>query len=152
LLILFVVLHITGTLNTGSLTSYPKLGSNLSTTYNECFVKALTTEAERDKEIVAVHAGMGMDQSFQLFQSRFPERFFDVGLAEQHAVTFAAGLSCGGLKPFCIIPSTFLQRAYDQVQIFFTYPYMYCSSLFASVTCLHAPHTVIICPRKLVSF
>ncbi|ONK80971.1 uncharacterized protein A4U43_C01F23840 [Asparagus officinalis] len=87
----------------------------LSTTYTKCFVEALSSEAERDKEIVVVHAGMGMDPSLQLFQSKFPERFFDVGLAEQHAVTFSAGLSCGGLKPFCILPSTFLQRAYDQV-------------------------------------
>lgn len=72
-------------------------------------------EAEKDKDIVVVHAGMGMDSSLTLFQEKFPERFFDVGMAEQHAVTFSAGLSCGGLKPFCIIPSTFLQRAYDQV-------------------------------------
>lgn len=105
-----------GTLKTQSLTSYPKvMGCNLSASYTECFVEALCAEAERDKEIVAVHAGMGMDRSVRLFQSRFPDRFFDVGMAEQHAVTFAAGLSCGGLKPFCIMPSTFLQRAYDQV-------------------------------------
>lgn len=72
-------------------------------------------EAEKDKDIVAVHAGINMDPSFQLFQENFPDKFFDVGMAEQHAVTFSAGLSCGGLKPFCIIPSAFLQRAYDQV-------------------------------------
>lgn len=72
-------------------------------------------EAEKDTEIVTVHAGMEMEKSLQIFQEIFPDRFFDVGLAEQHAVTFSAGLSCGGLKPFCIIPSTFLQRAYDQV-------------------------------------
>ncbi|XP_058112497.1 probable 1-deoxy-D-xylulose-5-phosphate synthase, chloroplastic [Magnolia sinica] len=91
------------------------LSSSLSRTYSDCFVEALVAEAERDKDIVAVHADMGMDPSLQLFQERFPEKYFDVGMAEQHAVTFAAGLSCGGLKPFCIIPSTFLQRAYDQV-------------------------------------
>ncbi|XP_050209807.1 probable 1-deoxy-D-xylulose-5-phosphate synthase, chloroplastic [Mercurialis annua] len=84
-------------------------------TYSDCFVEALIMEAEKDKDIVIVHAGMDMETSFQQIQERFPDRFFDVGMAEQHAVTFSAGLSCGGLKPFCIIPSTFLQRAYDQV-------------------------------------
>ncbi|CAI9094483.1 OLC1v1030235C1 [Oldenlandia corymbosa var. corymbosa] len=84
-------------------------------TLGECFVEALVSEAQRDKNIVAVHAGKGMDPSLDLFKCNFPDRFFDVGMAEQHAVTFSAGLSCGGLKPFCIIPSTFLQRAYDQV-------------------------------------
>ena len=72
-------------------------------------------EAEKDKNIVTVHAGMQMEPSIQLFRERFPDKFFDVGMAEQHAVTFSAGLSCGGLKPFCVIPSAFLQRAYDQV-------------------------------------
>lgn len=84
-------------------------------TYSDCFVEALVMEAERDRDIVTVHAGMGMEPPLQLFQEKFPDRFFDVGMAEQHAVTFSAGLSCGGLKPFCIIPSAFLQRAYDQV-------------------------------------
>ncbi|KAL3500391.1 hypothetical protein ACH5RR_039484 [Cinchona calisaya] len=84
-------------------------------TLSDCFVEALVSEAERDKDIVAVHAGMGIEPSLDLFKNSFPDRFFNVGMAEQHAVTFSAGLSCGGLKPFCIIPSTFLQRAYDQV-------------------------------------
>lgn len=84
-------------------------------TYSDCFVEALVLEALKDKDIVTVHAGMQMEPSLQLFQEKFPDKFFDVGIAEQHAVTFSAGLSCGGLKPFCIIPSTFLQRAYDQV-------------------------------------
>ncbi|GMN45191.1 hypothetical protein TIFTF001_014392 [Ficus carica] len=84
-------------------------------TYSDCFAEALVMEAEKDRDIVTVHAGMHMDSSLQLFQDRFPDKFFDVGMAEQHAVTFSAGLSCGGLKPFCIIPSAFLQRAYDQV-------------------------------------
>uniref|UniRef100_A0A2P2KJ13 Transketolase-like pyrimidine-binding domain-containing protein n=1 Tax=Rhizophora mucronata TaxID=61149 RepID=A0A2P2KJ13_RHIMU len=84
-------------------------------TYSDCFVEALVMQAEEDKDIVAVHAGMEMEPSLQLFQEKFPEKYFDVGMAEQHAVTFSAGLSCGGLKPFCIIPSAFLQRAYDQV-------------------------------------
>lgn len=84
-------------------------------TYDHYFVEALSMEAEKDKDIVAVHAAMRMQPSIELFQESFPDRFFDVGMAEQHAVTFSAGLACGGLKPFCIIPSAFLQRAYDQV-------------------------------------
>ncbi|XWS27194.1 hypothetical protein CRYUN_Cryun26dG0094000 [Craigia yunnanensis] len=84
-------------------------------TYSDCLVEALIMEAEKDKDIVIVHAGMEMEPSLLLFQERFSDRFFDAGMAEQHAVTFSAGLSCGGLKPFCIISSAFLQRAYDQV-------------------------------------
>ncbi|XP_060208290.1 probable 1-deoxy-D-xylulose-5-phosphate synthase, chloroplastic isoform X2 [Lycium barbarum] len=84
-------------------------------TYSDCFVEALISAAERHKDIVAVHAGMGMEPSLHLLKNVFAEKFFDVGMAEQHAVTFAAGLARGGLKPFCIIPSAFLQRAYDQV-------------------------------------
>lgn len=83
--------------------------------YSDCLVEALVNEAEKDKDIVVVHAGMTMEPPLQLFQENFPDKFFDVGMAEQHAITFSAGLSCGGLKPFCVIPSTFLQRAYDQV-------------------------------------
>ncbi|XP_043701334.1 probable 1-deoxy-D-xylulose-5-phosphate synthase, chloroplastic isoform X2 [Telopea speciosissima] len=105
-----------GQCNVVSLPSYPKLmGSSLSRTYSNFFAEALVVEAERDSNIVTVRAGMGIDPSLQLFKERFPDKFFDLGMAEQHAVTFSAGLSCGGLKPFCIIPSTFLQRAYDQV-------------------------------------
>ncbi|KAK3212514.1 hypothetical protein Dsin_017220 [Dipteronia sinensis] len=99
----------------GSIDTDSLLFSDHSRTYNDCFVEALIMEADKDKDIVLVHAGMEMDPSVHLFQEKFPERYFDVGMAEQHAVTFSAGLSCGGLKPFCIIPSTFLQRAYDQV-------------------------------------
>ncbi|XP_020549883.1 1-deoxy-D-xylulose-5-phosphate synthase, chloroplastic, partial [Sesamum indicum] len=84
-------------------------------TYSDHFVEALITESERDEDIVVVHAGMGMEPSFQLLKDKLLDKFFHVGMAEQHAVTFSAGLSCGGLKPFCIIPSAFLQRAYDQV-------------------------------------
>lgn len=104
-----------GSLNPDSLTPYPEMGNTLYWTYNDFLVEALVAEAKRDTNIVVVHAGMGMDPSLQIFRSRFPERFFDVGMAEQHAVTFAAGLSCGGLKPFCLIRSTYLQRAYDQI-------------------------------------
>ncbi|XP_031257684.1 probable 1-deoxy-D-xylulose-5-phosphate synthase, chloroplastic isoform X2 [Pistacia vera] len=99
----------------GSSNSDSLLFNNNSRTYSDCLVEALVMEAEKDKDIVLVHAGMEMDPSLQLFQEKFPEKYFDVGMAEQHAVTFSAGLSCGGLKPFCIIPSAFLQRAYDQV-------------------------------------
>ncbi|KAK7351404.1 hypothetical protein VNO77_10838 [Canavalia gladiata] len=84
-------------------------------TYGDCFVETLVAEAQKDKDIVVVHAGIMMEPSLKLFREIFPDRFFDVGMAEQHAVTFASGLACGGLKPFCIIPSSFLQRAYDQV-------------------------------------
>ncbi|XP_028752308.1 probable 1-deoxy-D-xylulose-5-phosphate synthase, chloroplastic [Neltuma alba] len=84
-------------------------------TYSDCLAETLVMEAEKDKDIVVVHAGNMMERSFQLFQEKMPDTFFDVGMAEQHAVTFASGLACGGLKPFCIIPSSFLQRAYDQV-------------------------------------
>lgn len=106
------------------------MNSNLPRTFNDCVAAALVAEAERDKGIVVVHAGIGVDPSLKLFQSRYPDRFFDVGMAEQHAVTFAAGLSCGGLKPFCVIPSTFLQRGYDQVVfLILSLPYFLCQTL-----------------------
>ncbi|KAK6913834.1 Transketolase-like, pyrimidine-binding domain [Dillenia turbinata] len=82
------------------------------TTY---FAEALIAEAEADNDIVAIHAAMGGGTGLNLFLRRFPNRCFDVGIAEQHAVTFAAGLACEGLKPFCAIYSSFMQRAYDQV-------------------------------------
>ncbi|CAH8282886.1 unnamed protein product [Eruca vesicaria subsp. sativa] len=90
---------------------------NISKTqsYTTCFAKALIAEAEADKDVVAIHAAMGGGTGLNLFQRRFPTRCFDVGIAEQHAVTFAAGLACEGLKPFCAIYSSFMQRAYDQV-------------------------------------
>ncbi|CAM9004181.1 unnamed protein product [Rhodiola kirilowii] len=74
-----------------------------------------SSKAELDKDIVAIHAAMGGGTGLNLFGKRFPSRCFDVGIAEQHAVTFAAGLACEGIKPFCAIYSTFMQRAYDQV-------------------------------------
>ncbi|XVF28442.1 hypothetical protein REPUB_Repub15cG0029700 [Reevesia pubescens] len=77
--------------------------------------EALIAEAEADKNIVAIHAAMGGGTGLNLFLRHFPQRCFDVGIAEQHAVTFAAGLACEGLKPFCAIYSSFMQRAYDQV-------------------------------------
>ncbi|KAI3442128.1 uncharacterized protein J3R85_001441 [Psidium guajava] len=84
-------------------------------TYSDCFVEALARRAESDKDVVMVHGGVEVEPSLQLFREKFPDKFFDVGMAEQHAVTFSAGLSCGGLKPFCVIPSAFLQRGFDQV-------------------------------------
>jgi 1-deoxy-D-xylulose-5-phosphate synthase len=83
--------------------------------YQKVFAQALIAEAEADERIVAVNAAMPSGTSLDLFAKRFPRRCFDVGIAEQHAVTFAAGMATEGLKPFCAIYSTFLQRAYDQV-------------------------------------
>ncbi|EFJ41925.1 hypothetical protein VOLCADRAFT_107482 [Volvox carteri f. nagariensis] len=83
--------------------------------YTNYFADALTAEAERDSRIVAVHAAMAGGTGLYRFEKRFPERVFDVGIAEQHAVTFAAGLACEGLVPFCTIYSTFMQRGYDQI-------------------------------------
>uniref|UniRef100_A0A5B7AFX1 1-deoxy-D-xylulose-5-phosphate synthase n=2 Tax=Davidia involucrata TaxID=16924 RepID=A0A5B7AFX1_DAVIN len=98
----------------------PKSGKQLKTksktkSYTQYFAESLIAEAERDDKIVAIHAAMGGGTGLNLFQKRFPDRCFDVGIAEQHAVTFAAGLATEGLKPFCAIYSSFLQRAYDQV-------------------------------------
>ncbi len=84
-------------------------------TYTETFAKALIQEAERDEKIIAITAAMPAGTGLDKFAKRFPERCFDVGIAEQHAVTFAAGLAAEGFKPFAAIYSTFLQRAYDQV-------------------------------------
>jgi 1-deoxy-D-xylulose-5-phosphate synthase len=83
--------------------------------YTSVFAKALIEEAEADAKILAITAAMPDGTGIDKFAARFPERSFDVGIAEQHAVTFAAGLACEGYKPFCAIYSTFLQRAYDQV-------------------------------------
>ena len=83
--------------------------------YTGVFAKALIAEAEADPKIVAITAAMPSGTGLDKFAERFPDRCFDVGIAEQHGVTFAAGLACEGLKPFAAIYSTFLQRAYDQV-------------------------------------
>jgi 1-deoxy-D-xylulose-5-phosphate synthase len=83
--------------------------------YTKVFARSLIAEAERDDRIVAVTAAMPDGTGLNLFAERFPKRTFDVGIAEQHAVTFSAGLAAAGLKPFCAIYSTFLQRGYDQV-------------------------------------
>ncbi|XP_074572395.1 putative 1-deoxy-D-xylulose-5-phosphate synthase 2, chloroplastic [Curcuma longa] len=98
----------------------PKTGKQFKTpsptlSYTQYFAESLIAEAEADDKIVAVHAAMGSGTGLNYFQKRFPEKCFDVGIAEQHAVTFAAGLATEGLKPFCAIYSSFLQRGYDQV-------------------------------------
>jgi 1-deoxy-D-xylulose-5-phosphate synthase len=83
--------------------------------YTRVFADALIAEAELDPNIVAITAAMPSGTGLDRFAKRFPERSFDVGIAEQHAVTFAAGLATEGMRPYCVIYSTFLQRAYDQV-------------------------------------
>lgn len=98
----------------------PKSGKQFNSksptlSYTKYFVDSLIKEAEVDDKIVAIHAAMGGGTGLNYFQKRFPDRCFDVGIAEQHAVTFAAGLATEGLKPFCAIYSSFLQRGYDQV-------------------------------------
>ncbi len=83
--------------------------------YTKVFGESLIKEAKKDDRIVAITAAMPGGTGIDMFAKAFPERAFDVGIAEQHGVTFAAGLSTEGYKPFCAIYSTFLQRAYDQV-------------------------------------
>ena len=83
--------------------------------YTKVFAQSLIKEARKDDKIVAITAAMPSGTGLDLFEKEFPTRCFDVGIAEQHAVTFAGGLATEGLKPFAAIYSTFLQRAYDQV-------------------------------------
>ena len=84
-------------------------------TYTNVFSDTLCKMAEKDKKIIAITAAMPSGTGLNKFADKFQDRFFDVGIAEQHAVTFAAGMATEGLKPFVVIYSTFLQRAYDQV-------------------------------------
>jgi 1-deoxy-D-xylulose-5-phosphate synthase len=83
--------------------------------YTRVFAESLVAEARADEKVIAITAAMPSGTGLDLFAKEFPERTFDVGIAEQHAVTFAAGLATEGYKPVCAIYSTFLQRAYDQV-------------------------------------
>ena len=83
--------------------------------YTAVFANALIDEAQRDEKVCAITAAMPSGTGLDRFEKAFPDRSFDVGIAEQHAVTFAAGLAAEGMRPFCAIYSTFLQRAYDQV-------------------------------------
>ncbi|OCC16032.1 1-deoxy-D-xylulose 5-phosphate synthase [Dissulfuribacter thermophilus] len=92
-----------------------KPAKKLPPTYTEVFSNTLVELAKEDKRICAITAAMPSGTGLKKFQEEIPERFFDVGIAEQHAVTFAAGLALEGLKPVCAIYSTFLQRAYDQI-------------------------------------
>ena len=91
-----------------------KAASN-APSYTKVFAQSLIDQAGRDDRIVAVTAAMPDGTGLDLFAERFPSRCFDVGIAEQHGVTFCAGMAAGGLKPFCAMYSTFLQRGYDQV-------------------------------------
>ena len=83
--------------------------------YTSVFADSLIVAADRDPKIVAITAAMQSGTGLDKIKNRFPSRVFDVGIAEQHAVTFAAGLACEGMKPFCALYSTFLQRGYDQL-------------------------------------
>jgi 1-deoxy-D-xylulose-5-phosphate synthase len=97
------------------LTGEQKKSTPKAPTYQKVFGECLIAEARKDERIVAITAAMPSGTGVDLFEKVFPARTFDVGIAEQHAVTFAAGLAAEGMKPFCAIYSTFLQRAYDQV-------------------------------------
>ena len=83
--------------------------------WTDAFANALIRIAEENEKIVAITAAMKSGTGLNKFESHFPERTIDVGIAEQHAVTFAAGLAINGMRPVCTIYSTFLQRAYDQI-------------------------------------
>jgi len=97
------------------LTGVQSKGQAAAPSYTKVFAESLMREAEDDDRIVAITGAMPSGTGLDLFEKKFPDRMFDVGIAEQHAVTFAAGLATEGYKPFCAIYSTFLQRAYDQV-------------------------------------
>ena len=97
------------------MTGEQKKSPSNAPSYTKVYAESLIREAEADNKIVAVTAAMPDGTGLDLFGLRFPKRTFDVGIAEQHAVTFSAGLAAGGMKPFCTIYSTFLQRGYDQV-------------------------------------
>jgi len=90
-------------------------GKASAPSYTSVYSKALIDQASRDDRIIAITAAMPSGTGLDKFAEKFPQRCFDVGIAEQHAVTFAAGLACEGMRPFATIYSTFLQRAYDQV-------------------------------------
>jgi 1-deoxy-D-xylulose-5-phosphate synthase len=96
-------------------TGTQKKSDIVAPSYTKIFAKSLIYEAKKDEKIVAITAAMSSGTGLDLFEKEFPNRMFDVGIAEQHAVTFAAGLATQGYKPFCAIYSTFLQRAYDQI-------------------------------------
>ncbi|SLN36120.1 1-deoxy-D-xylulose-5-phosphate synthase [Roseovarius albus] len=105
--------HATGKFDV--LTGAQKKSPSNAPSYTKVFSEALLDHAAKDDKICAVTAAMPDGTGLDLFEKRYPSRCFDVGIAEQHAVTFAAGLAAGGLRPFCALYSTFLQRGYDQV-------------------------------------
>jgi len=106
--------HSTGPFAAESAPKQNESGTKLPT-FTEVFSEALVTEAEKDPRICAVTAAMADGCGLDAFRSKYPERFFDVGIAEEHAVTFAGGLSSRGMKPVVTIYSTFMQRVFDQV-------------------------------------
>ncbi|MDZ4784547.1 MAG: 1-deoxy-D-xylulose-5-phosphate synthase, partial [bacterium] len=95
--------------------STPQPAAKKLPSYSEVFASALADLADKDQKIVAITAAMPTGTGLDKFQERHPNKFYDVAICEQHAVTFAAGLACEGFKPVCAIYSTFLQRAFDQV-------------------------------------
>jgi 1-deoxy-D-xylulose-5-phosphate synthase len=97
------------------LTGEQKKNKSNTPSYTKVFAETLIKHAEKDTKIIGITGAMPSGTGLNLFEKKFPERMFDVGIAEQHAVTFAAGLATEGYKPFAAIYSTFLQRAYDQV-------------------------------------
>ncbi len=107
------IFHAPGTFDkhTGSLIKK----ENNKPKYQEVFGKTIVKLASKNKKITGITPAMPTGSSLNIMMEKFPERAFDVGIAEQHAVTFAAGMAASGLKPFCVIYSTFLQRSYDQI-------------------------------------
>lgn len=97
------------------ITGIQQIAKTAVPSYTKVFGECLVEEAKKDSGIIAITAAMPAGTGLDIFAKQFPERCFDVGIAEQHAVTFAAGMACDGLKPFVAIYSTFLQRGYDQV-------------------------------------
>ena len=97
------------------ITGEQKKAPSNAPSYTKVFAESLLQEAAEDDKITAVTAAMPDGTGLKLFAERYPSRCFDVGIAEQHAVTFSAGMAAGGLRPFCALYSTFLQRGYDQV-------------------------------------
>lgn len=90
-------------------------GGKKGITYTDIFAETILELGDKDKNVVGITAAMPSGTGLNKFMNRYPERFFDVGIAEEHAVTYAAGLALGGMKPYVAIYSTFLQRAYDQI-------------------------------------
>ena len=94
---------------------YHSISADKESSFHSELVKELISHAEKDQNIVAITPAMGRGTGLDIFGERFPKRYYDVGIAEEHAVTFSAGLAAAGVKPFVAIYSTFLQRAYDSV-------------------------------------